>query len=164
MIGGRTLSLGVAPLFDFASTHFPYSALELTVTRWLLSVIIIFTGRLKLWGKKRRWSWADGNSGFQNDNLQASHNTCWERLRHRTQCLALSLGSRCEGHLLCSSTWNKTLPFGELHRSPCHLGNSSGDGFIPSPDHRGNHTNEAGTIRSSRGLFSGGKVRKMWAL
>lgn len=36
----------------FASIHFILSALELTVTYGLLSIIIIFTERCELWAKK----------------------------------------------------------------------------------------------------------------
>lgn len=38
---------------EFWKHDFLPSVLELTVTYWLLSVIIVFMGRLKLWGKKK---------------------------------------------------------------------------------------------------------------
>lgn len=98
------VSFGGASLLDFASIHFPFSALELTVTHWLLSVIITFTGRCELWGRKEGGAELTA-IGFQNDNLQALHDACWERLSPRTQCPVLPTPpqSRCERHLLHSS-------------------------------------------------------------
>lgn len=114
-------------------------------------------------GRGERKNWTDGNSCFQNYNPWALCNTCWERLNPNIQYLVLPL-SRCDGHLPCPSKWNRTPPFEEQHNSPCHPCGSSGDGFILSPDHRNDHMDQAGMIRSFRAFFSGGKIKKLWAL